>query len=158
MTEVRYADEALRAELLELEERRRRALIEVDIAALDEMFDEQLVHIHAPGLVHTKAQLLEHVATRTPYIDSTRGELTIRVLGDIAIMTGPLVNKLRSPGAPDRTVGGVVTQVVRRCDDGTWRFLSFQMTPNGEHVWPATESELASNPQISQPQETEEPS
>ncbi|MFF2329546.1 MULTISPECIES: YybH family protein [unclassified Streptomyces] len=136
------ADAATRAELLALEERRRAALVAVDLPALEDMFDESLVHIHAPGLTHSKAQLLEHVATRQAYLDSARGELRIRIVGDVAVMTGRLTNRLRSPEGGERVLGGVVTQVVRRCEDGAWRFLSFQMTPDGEHVWPAMPSEL----------------
>ncbi|MER7311737.1 MULTISPECIES: YybH family protein [Streptomyces] len=136
------ADAATRAELLDLEERRRAALVAVDLPALEDMFDESLVHIHAPGLTHSKAQLLEHVATRQAYLDSARGRLRIRIVGDVAVMTGRLTNRLRSPEGGERVLGGVVTQVVRRCEDGAWRFLSFQMTPDGEHVWPAMPSEL----------------
>ncbi|MFE6930951.1 YybH family protein [Streptomyces sp. NPDC057699] len=136
------ADAATRAELLALEERRRAALVAVDLPALEDMFDESLVHIHAPGLTHSKAQLLEHVATRQAYLDSARGELRIRIVGDVAVMTGRLTNRLRSPEGGERVLGGVVTQVVRRCEDGAWRFLSFQMTPDGAHVWPAMPSEL----------------
>jgi ketosteroid isomerase-like protein len=141
---VLAADAATRAELLAVEERRREALLAVDIATLDELYDESLVHIHAPGVTHNKSQLLEHVATRQAYLDMTRGELTIRVIGDVAIMTGRLVNRLRSPSGDERILGGVVTQVLRRCEDDRWRFVSFQMTPDGEQVWAALPSELDS--------------
>ena len=141
MTEVGYADDQVRAELLELEERRRDALVNVDMEKLDAMFHELLIHVHAPGLTHNKAQLMEHISVRRPYRDSVRGDLTIRVAGDLAIMTGSLVNKLGSPDGSERTVGGVVTQVLIRVPEKGWQFLSFQMTPDGEHVWPAFESE-----------------
>lgn len=143
MSEVRAADAELSAQLHALEERRRQALITADIAVLDELFDESIVHIHAPGVTHNKAQLLEHVATRHAYLDSTRGELNIRVIGDVAIMTGPLVNRLRTQEGGERTLGGVTTQVVRRDNAGLWRFVSFQMTPTGEQAWPALPSEQA---------------
>ena len=138
---VRAPDPATRAELLAVEARRREALLAVDIPALDELYDDSLVHIHAPGLVHTKAQLLEHVAVRQAYLDMTRGELNIRLVGDVAIMTGRLVNRLRGPDGEERLLGGPVTQVLRRDTNGRWRFLSFQMTPDGEQVWGALPSE-----------------
>jgi len=143
MSAVVLADAATRVELLAVEERRRRALLDGDVPALDDLYDESLVHVHAPGLTHTKAQLLEHVATRHAYLDMARGELVIRLVGDVAIMTGTLVNRLRTAEGGERTLGGVVTQVLRRCDDGRWRFVSFQMTPDGELMWPALPSELA---------------
>jgi ketosteroid isomerase-like protein len=129
------------AGILAAEERRRRALIDGDLAALDDLFDASLVHIHAPGVVHDKAQLLEHVATNQAYLDIVRGELTVRVFGDVAVVTGPITNRLRTRDGGERTLDGVVTQVLRRCDDGAWRFVSFQMTPLGERAWPALPSE-----------------
>lgn len=160
MSEVTQADAVLTALVHDLEQRRHRALIAVDIDALDEMFDEHLVHIHAPGLTHDKAQLLEHVATRRPYLETTRGELSIRVVGDVLIVTGPLTNRLRSPEGGERTIAGVVTQVLRSDGAGLWRYLSFQMTPTGEHVWPTLPGEhwtpAETNADATAPNENEE--
>ena len=151
---VVLADEATRAAILEVEERRQQALLDVDIATLQDLYDDTLIHTHAPGVTHTKAQLLEHVATRAPYKGAARGELTIRVIGDAAIMTGRLINRLGSPDGTERTVAGQVIQVLRRCDDGAWRFVSFQMTPDGEHVWTPTAAEKAYLDQITQGDQT----
>lgn len=129
------------ADLLAVEERRRQALIEVDLESLDELFDDSLIHIHAPGLTHTKAQLLEHTATRKAYLAIERGELLIRVFGDVAVITGEITNRLRTPGGGERELKGVATQVLRRAESGAWRFVSFQMTPYGEQAWPALPSE-----------------
>lgn len=147
---VVLADEATRAAILDVEESRQRALLEVDLDTLRDLYDDSLIHTHAPGLTHTKAQLLEHIATRAPYKGATRGELTIRVIGDIAIMTGRLINRLGSPDGSERTVAGQVIQVLRRCEDGAWRFVSFQMTPDGEHVWTPTAEEKAGLGKIAQ--------
>ncbi|WP_062388056.1 nuclear transport factor 2 family protein [Demequina iriomotensis] len=141
MTDATPASPEIRAELLALEERRRRALIDVDLDTLGDLYDDALVHIHAPGLVHSKEMLLEHTATRRPYLDMWRGDLEIRVLGDVAIMTGLLTNRLRNPDGTSREMTGQVTQVIRRCDDGAWRYLSFQMTPLTEQVWGTLPSE-----------------
>lgn len=127
--------------LLALEGRRQQALIDGDLDTLAEIFDDELVHIHAPGVVHTKAMLLEHTATRRAYLEMTRGELLIRVYGEIAIVTGSLTNRMRAPGGGERTLSGEVTQVVRRDAEGTWRFVSFQMTPYGDAVWGSLPSE-----------------
>lgn len=141
---VVLADEATRAEILAVEEQRQQALLEIDLVTLADLYDDSLIHTHAPGLTHDKAQLLEHVATRAPYKGATRGPLTIRLIGDVAIMTGRLVNRLGSPDGTERVVSGQVIQVLRRCDDGRWRFVSFQMTPDGEHVWTPTTAEADS--------------
>jgi ketosteroid isomerase-like protein len=128
------------AELYAVERRRQQALIDGDLGTLDELFDDSLVHIHAPGVVHDKAQLLEHTGTRRAYLEITRGELNVRLFGDVAIITGPITNRLRTAGGGERTLAGVATQVLRRDEHG-WRFVSFQMTPYGEQAWPALASE-----------------
>ncbi len=99
------------------------------------------VSTHRASFRVLKAQLLEHVATRQAYLDMARGELTIRMVGDVAIMTGRLTNRLGSEDGTERVVEGMVTQVLRRCDDGQWRFVSFQMTPDGTQAWGALPSE-----------------
>ncbi len=141
MSRVDEPAASIREELIAVEGRRRQALIDVDVDALEMLLDDELVHIHAPGVVHTKAQLLEHLATRQAYLDIERGELAIRLVGDVAIMTGSLVNRLRNPDGSERTLSGVATQVLRRDERGEWRFLSFQMTPTAEQVWGALPSE-----------------
>jgi ketosteroid isomerase-like protein len=144
MTVVGKPDAATSAALIAVEERRQTALVDVDLDALDELFDESLVHIHAPGLTHTKAQLLEHTATRRAYLEITRGELNIRLLGpDVAVITGPISNRMRAPEGGERTLEGEATQVLHRADDRRWRFVSFQMTPYGEQAWGALPSEQA---------------
>jgi ketosteroid isomerase-like protein len=141
MTEVDEPSAAVRAELIDVERRRCDALVAVDVDALAGLLDDELVHIHAPGVTHSKAQLLEHLATRRPYLNTERGELAIRMVGDVAIMTGPLTNRLRNPDGSERTLSGVATQVLRRDAHGAWRFVSFQMTPTGEQVWGSLPSE-----------------
>lgn len=142
MSTINEPDEATRRQILAVEEMRQRALLEVDVQTLERLYDESLVHIHAPGVTHNKRQLLEHVATRQAYIDMSRGELTIRLISlDVAIMTGRLVNRLGSEDGSERVVGGMVTQVLRRGDDGQWRFVSFQMTPDGVQAWGSLPSE-----------------
>ncbi|MEU4160015.1 nuclear transport factor 2 family protein [Actinoplanes sp. NPDC026670] len=123
------ADQRAVEQVHDLERRRRHALVAADLEALDDMFDETLVHTHAHGITHSKAELLEHTAKRRPYLDITRGELLVRLIGDVAVVTGPLTNLLRTPDGGERTLAGVATQVLRRDESGGWRFVSFQMTP-----------------------------
>lgn len=130
-----------RDRILAAEAERQRALLAVDLEALDGLYEESLVHIHAPGVVHTKAMLLEHTATRQAYLAIERGELNVRIFGETAVVTGSITNRLRNPDDSERTVTGEVTQVLHRGADGAWRFVSFQMTPYGEQVWGKLPSE-----------------
>jgi len=139
---VREADADERAAIVAVEARRQRALLDVDADELASVLDDTLVHIHAPGVVQTKDQLLKHLVTRAAYRGMERNELRIRMIGDdVAIMTGRLTNRLGSPDGTERIVAGPVTQVLIRGDGAQWRFVSFQMTPDGEQVWGALPSE-----------------
>jgi len=140
---VQEVDGATREAILAVEDVRRCALVEGDVAALAAIFDDALIHIHAPGLVHTKAMLLEHVATRRAYLSVERGELVMRRVGDVVIVVGPITNHLRNPDGSTRVQTGTVTQVLRLGDDGAWRFINFQLTPTGEEIWGALPSERA---------------
>jgi uncharacterized protein (TIGR02246 family) len=141
-TVAREADAAERAAILEIEKRRQRALLDVDAEALASLLDDALVHIHAPGVVQSKDQLLEHLVTRAAYRGMRRDDVRIRMIGDdVAILTGRLTNRLGSPDGSERVVAGPVTQVLARDADGVWRFVSFQMTPDGEQAWGRLPSE-----------------
>ena len=61
--------------------------------------------------MHTKALLLEHVATRRAYLEITRQELQVQVFGDTAILTGGIVNRMRAP----RAASGSSTASSPRC-------------------------------------------
>lgn len=141
MSTIIEATGELRDEILAAETRRQEALIAKDLDALDALFDESLVHVHAPGEVHTKALLLEHVATRGVYLQITRGDLGVRVIGDVAVVTGSITNRMKAPGGGERTLSGEVTQALRRVADNDWKFISFQMTPYGDKVWGKLPSE-----------------
>lgn len=150
MSRVAAAAAEVEVELREAESRRQRALIDGDLATLRDLFDESIVHVHAPGVVQHKDELIEHVEVRRPYLEITRGELEFRVVGeagrgDVAIVTGALTNRMRAPGGGERTLSGPVTQVLHRGDDGVWRFVSFHMTPFGDKVWGDLPSEQHGN-------------
>jgi ketosteroid isomerase-like protein len=115
--------------VLDVENRRRAALVAVDLTELDRLFSEDLVHVHTTGLVHSKQELLQHINQKRAFLAINRGPLHIRVEGDIAVMTGTMTNRMRAKdGTGEFLLHGFVTQVLRRSADG-WRFISFQLTP-----------------------------
>lgn len=150
MTAVAEASPSQRAEILAAETSRQRALIERDLVALDALFDDSLVHVHAPGEVHSKSLLLEHVAERGAYLEITRGELLVRVIGEVAVITGSITNRMNAPGGGERSLSGEATQVLRRTPAGDWRFISFQMTPYGNKVWGELPSQRAAEKETQQ--------
>jgi ketosteroid isomerase-like protein len=105
---------------------RCEALVAVDFARLDRLFSDDLVHVHSNAMVHGKAQLFAHIDKQRHFRRIERGDLTIRVHGDTAVMTGSMRSEVQVDGK-DGVMDGFVTQVLRREDSG-WRFISFQLT------------------------------
>jgi len=120
------------SEILALEQRRQRALVDVDLPALESMFDDELIHVHSVGLVHDKAGVLAHIGRRRGFIAIERGPLTVRIHGTLAVMTGRMTSRMRRPdGEGEVVMDGFVTQVLRRHEDG-WKFTHFQLTLSRE--------------------------
>jgi hypothetical protein len=114
------------SELVELERRRCAAISAGDVAALEALLSEDYVHVHMNAAVDDRAGHLEGVARRPR--QTTRGELLVRVYGELAVLTGELTNQMVAPGQEPRVMRAYCHQVaVRRA--GAWRFVSTQLTP-----------------------------
>jgi ketosteroid isomerase-like protein len=121
-------DDAEIAAVLVTEDRRRAALVELDLATLDHLFADDLVHIHSTGLRHDKPALLAHIERRRAFLAITRGPLDVRIEGNLAVVVGPVANRMRTENGGETMLLGIVTQVLRREPTG-WRFIHFQLTP-----------------------------
>jgi ketosteroid isomerase-like protein len=119
--------------LLAREQARRDALVAGDRVALAELLADDLIHVHTSGLVHGKAQLLDHAIGFLEFLDVVRGPLEIRVLGpDAAVMVGPMTNTVRPRGSDERhEVRAYVTQVWVREPVG-WRISCFHAVRSPE--------------------------
>jgi ketosteroid isomerase-like protein len=126
------ADPDVKAQILEAEQLRQTAVVAIDLVALDQLFADDLVHVHSTGLVHSKEELLQHIDRKRGFLSIERGPLNVRVEGDVAVMTGPIVNRMRGKdGAGDIVMHGFVTQLLRRSPRG-WQFTNFQLTLTAE--------------------------
>lgn len=117
---------AAEAEILAQEARRCAALAADDMAALADLMADDLVHVHATGIVHDKAQLLEHAGSFLRFFEVRRGELNVRLLAeDVAVVSGPMTNVVGRRGDDEKIeVQAFVTQVWAR-RDGVWKTVSF---------------------------------
>jgi ketosteroid isomerase-like protein len=83
-------DETARLEIHDLEKQRCAALIAGDIAALDALMADDLVHIHGNGHIDDKAAYLKGVETKFIFHRIERGDLNVRVYGAVAVVIGTL--------------------------------------------------------------------
>jgi Domain of unknown function (DUF4440) len=113
-------------EIRATENKRIRALIDVDMETLDSLFSDRLVHIHSTAMVHSKAELLAYIEQRRAFVAIERGPLNITVCGNMAVMTGRMTSRMRTEDG-EVTLSGMVTQVL--ClEAGLWRYTNFQFT------------------------------
>jgi len=110
------------------EDERTAALLKSDYDALAELVTDDLVHVHATGMSENKRDYLDGIQAKLEFLAVSRPDLKIRIYGQVAVMTGPLVQSIRIKG-PGQVVDmtAMVTQVWR-LDDGVWRICSFQAT------------------------------
>jgi hypothetical protein len=76
-------------EVLHAEDARYAAQMNVDCAAMERIFGDELVYFHSSGVVDTKASWIELLRSGgTRFRSMTRHECQVRIYGEIAIITG----------------------------------------------------------------------
>lgn len=108
-------------ELLELENRRCRAIAERDVGALREILMETYIHIHATGKIDDLQGHIDAVLSRPR--SPSRGRLTVRRIDNCAVIVGEQLNN----GQQSDVL--VAHQVAVRDAEGTWRFQSMALVP-----------------------------
>ncbi|KRA47208.1 nuclear transport factor 2 family protein [Devosia sp. Root635] len=123
-----YSDADI-ADILETEEARQHALVTRDLAALEWLLADDLIHVHSSGMVHGKPEFIAHLNRMGGFRSIERGELDIKVDGNIAIVTGSTINGVRHvQTGEDITLEGFATMILRRGRRG-WQIVLSQLTP-----------------------------
>lgn len=118
----------LRQMLKGLEDRRFQAMIDADMAALDQLLADGLVYTHSYGGADSKATYLEGVRSkRWVYRKIERPVENIQVHGDCAIITGQSRIELVAEGKP-KTLNSAYTNVWIKGPKG-WQMIAWQSTP-----------------------------
>jgi ketosteroid isomerase-like protein len=119
--------------ILALEKRRQAALVAEDFAALDNLLADDLIHIHAGGNADTKPQYFKLIETLCGFVAIDRPQPSVRFLGDVAIVTGPMTHTVRiKPTGQVRTMEAFGTQVWAPHGD-TWRLSLYQASEIAPH-------------------------
>lgn len=114
-------------EVLAAEERRYRALVDTDLAALDRLFADALSYAHSSGVRDTKDEYLTKV--RNGYYVYRRVDHPVErveVVGDTAIVVGRMTADLTVDGVP-KTIDNLALAVWTRAS-GSWQLLAYAPT------------------------------
>lgn len=91
-----WCDDAAIAEVLALDQERCRAISEQEWDALSALLADDLTHSHMTGVTQDKPTHLAHVQQNPRRVE--RHDVTVRVYGDAAVVTGPQVNIVETDG------------------------------------------------------------
>ena len=117
------------ATLIDLEQQRCTAMMNADTQRLRELLHPDLTHVHAKGQVDGFDSYFSTGGFNVHYKRVERSELSVRVMGDSALMTGrQMLVGVRKNGTGTVTIDSRVMQVWVK-DGERWRQIAFQTTP-----------------------------
>lgn len=122
---------AVEAEVRQVDGARIEALLKGDRPALERIFADDLVYIHAAGRIDTKAGYLAMLAGGNLNYVTLRYDPAPRVVAagaDTAIVTGRATIETKNK-AGEITRRVLTTTTVYVLTGGTWRVVSYQGTP-----------------------------
>lgn len=107
---------------------RRQALLAADTVALSRLLAADFIEISRLGTIRTRADNIRDIATGTLRLTSINYDsLTVRVYGDVAVLTGIADNTGTMRGFPFSGKIRYTRVFVRR--DGRWQAVLMQQTP-----------------------------
>ena len=119
--------------ILDLDREWNEAYPRLDCAALDRIVADDWVCIDGTGLMITKSELLTRVASSTSFLDPYKfDEITIRIFGEAAIVTGRLSGQMRDRDGT-RDVNQRYMRVYVKRNEG-WQAVATQVTKVKETV------------------------
>jgi ketosteroid isomerase-like protein len=115
-------------ELIELDERRYRAMTTADWATLEGLLHKDLLYTHSSGVTDTRDTWLAAMKSgKTKYKTVSCSERKVRVLGDVALLTGKAAIEAEVNGQA-RSMRLVFLNAWAKTPQG-WRFVAWQSTP-----------------------------
>jgi ketosteroid isomerase-like protein len=106
----------------------RQALVNKDLAALEQIWTDDYISINAHGLIRTKAERLADLKSGVTAVESIRheGEIAVKIHGDVAIVTSQITLVGRYNG---KEVSGEFRSThIWKNDKGHWQLLMNQLT------------------------------
>ena len=114
-------------QLLRLDREWNEAYPRLDVTALDRIIADDWVCIDGMGLIITKRQLLDRVSSSPSFLDSHEfDEISLRIFGDAAIVTGRLSGKRQGSGGAFHVQQRYTRVYVKRRN--RWQAVATQVT------------------------------
>jgi Domain of unknown function (DUF4440) len=125
-------EEGLVRQLTIRERSRRDGLVNDHLAGLADLLTDDLVHVHTPGMVQDKCQLMAHAGDFLRFAEVERGTQTIRSIGSIgnnaAIIAGSVTNTVMRHDTEQQVIVHTFVTQSGFQQDGRWRSSSLTGT------------------------------
>lgn len=131
---LRTPDQLEVEQVLAVEAARVQALLNADIATLDEITAQDYVHIDSNGRRRSKTEFLDGLARSEYRFESfVIDENSVRIIGPVAIVTGRYHNDIRTREGLQPTKYARHIRVYVK-NDGLWRNVAHQATRIPNHA------------------------
>jgi uncharacterized protein (TIGR02246 family) len=120
------ADSATRQELEALETKRCAASAAGDTATLAEIFAPDMTFVHFRGKTESRDEYVTAVGGKPRSMEFA--PMTIKLFGDVALMTGNQDITRRSPTGETKLIETFATRILTKAD-GNWRYVFIQVSP-----------------------------
>lgn len=113
--------------VLAAEQRRTAALVASDLETLRDILAPELTHTHTRGLTDDLVSFLHFVEHDIAFLKIERGALTVKMFGDVAVMSGTSANLVKPRGKEAILSRSQVLQVWH-WRNARWVMEAFQST------------------------------
>lgn len=114
--------------VIEAEQLRCRALEQQDYAELRRMISTDITHTHTRGVTDDFESYFRFIEEDLEFLECSRGPLTVRLFGRVAVMTGPMRNVVRRRGEDSRITTAAQVLQVWEWRSNRWILVAFQST------------------------------
>jgi Domain of unknown function (DUF4440) len=114
--------------IFKLEENRCRALVDNNIALLQELIADELLHVHTNGRTESRTEYFDTVTNRLEYLSVQRDDLSVRQYEQVVIASGTLRQRIRVKATDQQHEMNLFTTQVWVAESGSWRQSVFQAT------------------------------
>jgi len=116
------------AGVLHAEQSRCQALEKDDFDALEALISPQVTHTHTRGNTDDFESYFFYIKEKIKFVECKRGPLSVRLVGQIAIMTGAMQNIVRFRGESETITTSAQVLQLWEWRAGRWMLLAFQST------------------------------
>ena len=103
----------------------KKAMVDANKSALENLAATDLTYGHSNGLLEDKAAFVEHIVSgKSDFVDITLSEQTIKIVNGLALVRHKITGDVKNDGKPTKVNIGVL--LIWQKQSGKWKLLARQ--------------------------------